>query len=136
MKLRSGFSIMEILIYIAIVGLLASVGIPGLIRWYENSKKSATRTTLMNVKQSVTAYYLDTNKYPNQLEDLIEKPQNIKNWSGPYLEGDELPDDGWGNPLYYKPTPGQKHPYELYSYGASGPEGDGDEISVWDSKKK
>lgn len=132
-KSRSGFSIVELLIYIAIVGLLASVAIPGFIRIYERSKISATKTTLANLKQAITTYYLDTNKYPNMLEDLIERPQNIKSWSGPYLEREELPEDGWGNPFYYSPTPGQKHPYELYSYGATGPEGGNeDQISVWE----
>jgi Tfp pilus assembly protein PilE len=115
MKLRSGFSIIELVIYIAIVGVLGSVGIYGFLKYYERSKVSATKTTLTNI--------------------LFVNP-GISGWQGPYMEGDSS-EDGFGNPLVYNSTPGQKNPYELYSYGKNGPEGDSEGyISVWDSKKK
>ena len=135
MKMRSGFSIIELVIYIAIVGVLGSVGIYGFLKYYERSKVSATKTSLTNIKQAITTYYLDTNKYPNLLDDIFVNP-GVSGWQGPYMEGDSA-EDGFGNPLVYNLTPGQKNPYELYSYGKNGPEGDSEGyISVWDSKKK
>jgi len=135
MKNRSGFSMMELLIYIVAVGVLAAITIPALMGYLKRSKISATKTTLANVKQAITTYYMDTNKYPNDLEDLMKKPENVKGWLEPYLEGEDVPEDGFKNPLFYRPTPGAKHPYDLYSYGVDGPEGDENGyINVWDSK--
>jgi general secretion pathway protein G len=127
-----GFTFMELIVAILILGLLAGIGVPMYLRWAETARESTTQSNLRLLKNEITKFNIEHGKYPSRLEDLSERPKGEigKKWK-PYL--DKLPKDGWSQEFYYKVTPGGKNPYELYSYGGSaGPEEPAERrISVW-----
>jgi len=118
---RSGFSLMELLFAILIIGIIIA-GSFYMINQIQNTvKRRQTDTNLKMLKMTLDLYQNEKDKYPTKLDEL--KPK--------YLS--KLPKDGWGNNFYYRVTPGAKHPYELASYGPEGPGSPkGDRISVWD----
>lgn len=126
---RKGFTLIEILIVIAIIGLLMAFLAPRFLGQQEKANISAAKIGLKQIQGAITLYKTNVGRSPERLIDLVEKPLDEKaaqRWRGPYL--DDLPEDPWGNDFEYRKTPGEKHPYELYS---EGPE-DGEPISVWD----
>jgi general secretion pathway protein G len=141
-KLRgsAGFTLMELLIVIMILGILMGVLIPAVNNALKKAKIGTTETLLLKLKNGITLFHGEFNKYPNALKDLVERPKGgdekvTKKWRGPYGldEGEKVPEDSWGEKFYYKLTPPPaKRPYELYSHG---PGGKGspkeDRISVW-----
>ena len=139
-SLRDGFSLMEILIAIAILGVIGAMVGPALYNALAGAKKNTTKTILKTLKTQIGMYQMHTNQLPQTLKDLIKKPQNeqaAKKWEGPYLDKVETPEDGWGQTFSYKVTPGGKHPYELISYGPNGKGSPKEEqIGVWDDEKK
>jgi len=136
---RAGFTLMEILIAVAIIGLLGAVMGPALNNIYKNQQKKACKATLRAFKDGIASYQRDVLQMPTTLKDLIKKPKEeraAKKWEGPYVGEDltEVPEDPWGEKIMYKLTPGGgKHPYELYSYGPKGKGSPKDEwINVWE----
>lgn len=139
---RAGFTLMEILIAVMIIGLLGAMIGPALFSVYKNQQISATQASLKGIKDGIDMYKMHTGQYPNLLKDLVKKPKSsderiAKKWRGPYVgkEGaTDVPDDSFGNKLYYKLTPGGgKRPYELKSWGPNGKGSPKEEwISVWD----
>ena len=132
-SVNSGFSFLELVIAIAIMALLAAVGIPMYMSYVEKAKITKTEGILSNLKLAINSYYLDTNKYPNSLNDLVKKPADAKKWRGPYLESTEIADDAWGNPFTYRPISqkGSAHPFELFT---ENPKTD-ERYSVWEVGK-
>lgn len=133
---KSGFTIAEILIAIAIVGLIMAVGGPAVMRYLERGRVTTTKQSLRGFKTAIESFNADTGQNPEQLKDLIKKPAQeevAKDWAGPYLDKKEVPKDGWKRAFMYKLTPGQEHEYELYSYGPKGKGGSrAEQIHVWD----
>ena len=120
---QAGFTLIEIMIAVAIVGLMLAVVGPALYRQFAGASESAAKNQMASLKQAVGTYYIDTLRYPDKLSDLVRKPADptlAAKWKGPYLETDEVPYDPWDNAYQYKKTPGGKHPYEIYSYGPEG----------------
>ena len=132
---RAGFTLMEILIAVMILGLLGALVGPALNNVYKNQQKRAAESSLLGVKKSIEMYKNRVLKLPESLKDLIKKPrdeQAAKRWEGPYIEADEVPQDPWGEPFKYKVTPGTNKPYELYSYGPNSKGSPKEEwIDVW-----
>lgn len=128
---QTGFTLIEILIAISIVGFLLAVLVPTIIRRGAAAEKQAAKTQMAQVKQSIDLYRLDVGRYPVKLLDLAKKPSDPKlasKWQGPYMDEDVL-EDKWGQPYIYRLTPGGAHPYELYSLGPEGTEES--KISAW-----
>lgn len=118
-----GFSLMEIMIAVAIMAIMGSLIGPTLFKYLGKGKRAATDNALKVTQGNIKQYFMDTGSYPEKLEDLIKKPENVSNWDGPYGGNEdtgvvELPKDGWGNDLKYKRNErGAKPPFELYSEG-------------------
>lgn len=139
--LRPGFSFMELVFYVAIVTVLLGGALAGLNSVLKKAKRSTTESSLRVIKGAIDTYYSDVqpNRYPETLDDLIVVPQDVRGWEGPYLDVKEgrdgekmLPKDGWSQDFVYERTPGQAHPYELYSWGPNGEDSPQEEwISAW-----
>lgn len=119
---RQGFTLIEILIALAIVAVLGAVVAPAYMAYVERGKKTATVGSIKTIKMSLNLYEGDTGNYPQRLRDLIKKPAgpDAEGWNGPYLQSKQVPKDGYGKQFVYKRTEGAEHPYELYSYGKRG----------------
>ncbi|HSW75502.1 MAG TPA: type II secretion system protein GspG [Candidatus Saccharimonadales bacterium] len=119
--LQPGFSYIEMLVVLIMMGILMTMVGPRVMSLFGRGRSTTTKNALRLVQQGLQEYKMDVGKYPDRLEDLIKKPEGASNWNGPYAgretENPELPKDGWDNDLVYKLTPGAKPPYELYSNG-------------------
>lgn len=135
-RTKSGFTLVELMIYMAIVGMLLAVIIPNFLGYLERSRRSSTESNLRALESAILLYQVDTGTYPQRLSDLIKKPnveQVAKKWNGPYLKQKEIPTDGWSNRFEYKQTPQAEHKYSLLSYGPNGKGSPKSEwIDVWD----
>lgn len=114
---ESGFTLMEILIVVAIIGLIASLIVPNIIGRYEKSKEEIAKAQLEMLSSAIEAFRLDMGRYPNSLDELING--NDPNWRGPYLAKKQIPKDPWGKDYQYK-YPGEHGRYDLYSLGPDG----------------
>ncbi len=125
-NMQPGFSLVELVAYMAIVVVLGGVLIPNILKYFKDAKISSTQQNLTNIKQAIEMYNGDTSQYPEILRDLIRPPMDeraARKWNGPYLDvkNDELPEDGWGREFVYRQgEPGSGRAYELYSLGANG----------------
>lgn len=136
---RAGFTLMEILIAVMILGLLGTLLVPALNNIYKNQQKRACEASLRNMKKGIDLYKQRMLQLPKDLRDLIKRPKDDekKRWEGPYVGPDEGATeddlmDPWSEKFKYKPTPGAKHPYDLFSYGPNGKGSPDDEhINVW-----
>jgi general secretion pathway protein G len=133
-----GYTLLELLIVIAILGLLAAVVGPRLITYLGRAKTDTARLQLDQIATSLDLYHLDVGQYPAQqdgLAALIAAPSGAKSWAGPYLKKVETLKDPWGNPVRYV-SPGQHGDYDLYSLGADnaeGGEGENADVTSWSS---
>jgi len=118
---RPGFTLIEILIVVIIVGLLASLVGPQLFKKVGASKQKTALAQMSMIETALKTYRLDIGRYPTTeegLKSLVSRPEGLRSWDGPYLEKD-LPVDPWGNPYIYR-CPGENSEYEIISYGADG----------------
>lgn len=133
---RAGFSLMEIMIAVTILGLVMAMVGPALQNTLKKGKIRTTKSTMRSFKDAIASYQMEVGQLPQTLKDLIKKPREeraAKKWEGPYIEKEDIPEDPWGENFVYKLTPGSKHPYEMYSRGPNGAEAPKEEwISVWD----
>jgi general secretion pathway protein G len=134
-----GFTLMELLIVLVIIGLLAALVGPTLYQRIKPAKQSAARAQIENFATALDNFYIDSGRYPTTQEGLKvlrTKPEGLEKWNGPYLKK-EIPADPWGNPYIYR-APGRSGGYEIISYGADGREGgegEDQDINSWDSGK-
>ena len=134
---QRGFSLMELLVVLVIVGLLASLVGPTLYKRVNPAKQSVARAQIENYTQALDQFFIDVGRYPTTSETLAVLRNNtatIKNWNGPYLKK-ELPDDPWGGKYIYR-SPGKNGPFDIISYGADakeGGEGENLDINSWEN---
>lgn len=126
-KRLGGFSFIEVMVVIIILGLLSSIVGVYLFDSAEQAKADATKSQIKGLETALDLYRLHNSRYPSSeqgLKALLEKPEVgiiPKNWNGPYLRGNNLPEDGWGSPYRYLSVNGKN--YEIISLGADGTDG-------------
>jgi general secretion pathway protein G len=119
---EAGFTLVEMLVVIAIIGLVVGLVGPRVLNYLSESKVKAAKIQIESFSAALDLYYLDNGGYPdaNQgLAALVERPPSAGAWNGPYLKTGSVPVDPWGHPYLYK-VPGEHTPYEIDSYGAGG----------------
>lgn len=125
---QAGFTLVELLVVLAIVGLLATMATPQVLRYLGSAKVSTTTTQIRNLQSALELYYLDNGAYPNEaqgLNALIQNPGDVVTWNGPYLKGTSSVQDAWGNAFGYSIAAegGQATIVSLGSDGKEGGEG-------------
>jgi general secretion pathway protein G len=136
---QRGFTLMELLLVLVIIGLLAALVGPTLYQRIKPAKQAIARAQIDNFSTALDGCYLDMGRYPTSQEGLKilrVKPDGGDKWKGPYLKK-EIPNDPWGSPYVYR-SPGRSGGYEITSYGEDGREGgegDNADINSWESNK-
>lgn len=127
-----GFTLLELLVVMVILGLLAGYVAPKYFAQVGKSETKVARAQIESLEKSFDMFRLDTGHYPTSeqgLEALVTKPQNEPKWGGPYLKKG-VPLDPWGRPYLYK-FPGEHSDYDISSLGKDGqPGGQGDNADV------
>lgn len=132
-----GFTLIELMIVLFIIGLLVALVAPRLMSRVGRAKQKAAQAQIHLLATALDLFNLDVGRYPTTeegLKALLQKPEDLSSWGGPYLEK-ALPNDPWGHPYAYK-CPGDHGPYDLYSLGADGAEGgqgENQDITNWSS---
>jgi len=122
---EAGFTLVEILVVITIIGLIMAIVGPRVLNYLGESKVKAARIQIESLGSALDLYYLDMGRYPNSndgLAALVQRPGNAEEWNGPYLKGGVVPNDPWGHAYVYR-SPVEHAPYEIVSYGSDGQEG-------------
>lgn len=131
-KACAGFTMIEILMVVIIIGILVSLIAPRLAGRSEEARRQAAKADIEGgLALALDLYEADNGKYPNELGDLLRKPGDAINWKGPYLKKG-IPKDPWGNPYVYR-SPGSSNTdtYDLSSAGRDRKEGTEDDVSNW-----
>ena len=120
-----GFTLVEMLVVISIIGLIMALVGPRVLNYLSESKTKAAKIQIESFGSALDLLFLDSGRYPTGAEGLtalVKPPGNVANWNGPYLKGGTVPADPWGHPYVYR-APGQHGAYDIISYGADGQEG-------------
>jgi general secretion pathway protein G len=130
-KIKNGFTLVEMLLVVTIIGILAALVIPRIAGTSERARKQAVFADINGgIKSALGAYEVDMGYYPKSLQELLQPPSNAKNWHGPYLE--RMPVDPWGNAyIYYYPGKHNASGYDLLSVGPDAKEGTEDDLGNW-----
>lgn len=115
-----GFTLVELLVVLAILGLLVGLVGPQVMKHFAGAKSDTAKLQIEDLGSALDLFYLDNGRYPSGSEGLgalITAPSGLPHWNGPYLKKPSLPRDPWGNDYHYT-LPGQHGAYDLVSYGA------------------
>lgn len=127
-----GFTLVELLVVLAIIGLVAALVAPQVLRYLGSARVSTTQAQLKSLGSALELYYLDTGSYPTKeqgLSALASAPASVTGWNGPYLKSQTALRDGWGREYLYDSEPGRGT--RVYSLGRDGaPQGDGQDSDL------
>ncbi|MGR8979523.1 MAG: type II secretion system major pseudopilin GspG [Gammaproteobacteria bacterium] len=132
-----GFTLLELLVVLAIISLLAGLVGPRVMKHMAEAKTKAAKVQISQLSQALEMYKLDMDKYPTSsqgLSALVESPENSRRWNGPYLTKSTVPLDPWQMEYHYI-SPGEHGSFDLFSYGADekeGGEGEDRDIVSWE----
>src|SRR3981081_4270626 len=124
-RAEAGFTLVEMLVVIAIIGLIMGWVGPRVLGSLGESKVKTAKLQIESFSSSLDLFYLDTGRYPTSSEGLTalaQRPGNTTIWNGPYLKTGAVPTDPWGHIYLYR-SPAERGPYEIVSLGSDGQEG-------------
>jgi general secretion pathway protein G len=121
----AGFTLVEVLLVVVIIGILVAVVMPRLTGRGREAEISAARASIANISLALDMYEIDNGAYPPSLQALLTKTSEI-NWRGPYLRTDTIPVDPWGRQFNYSV---KDNGFELRSAGPNGTAGDADDVT-------
>jgi len=120
-----GFTLVELLVVLAILGLLAAIATPQVIKYLGRAKVETAKIEINNLSVGLDLFLLDVGRYPTEQEGLralVEQPSGLATWRGPYIKRAGVPVDPWGQPYVYR-SPGQAGDYDLFMAGEEGAPG-------------
>lgn len=135
MKKQSGFTLIEVMVVVAILGILAAIVMTNVVGKDEQARITAARASLAQISNALEMYKLDNHRYPSTdegLDALVNRAASAKTFpTGGYLKGG-MPQDPWGNPFqYFAPGSGGRG-YDIYSFGSDGAEGgEGNDADIY-----
>lgn len=133
---QAGFTLVELLVVMAILVLLTSIVAPRVIGYIGSSRTKAAQVQIEGLSTSLELYRLDVGKYPTTNEGLaalVRRPSSARAWNGPYIKGTNVPADPWGAAYLYR-SPGKHGAFDIFSYGAdgrAGGEGENQDATSW-----
>ena len=133
---QSAFTLIELLVVLVILGLLAGLVGPRVLKYLGGAKTDTARLQIEELGAGLDLYHLEVGRYPSSdegLQALTEAPTGVTGWNGPYLKKKDIPLDPWGNDYRYK-YPGENGDYDLYSLGrdkVDGGEGEDADVVSW-----
>ncbi|MFA5496419.1 MAG: type II secretion system major pseudopilin GspG [Porticoccaceae bacterium] len=130
---NAGFTLVELLVVLAILALLAGLVGPQVLKQLGGAKSKTATVQIRDLEQALEMYKLDVGRFPTSdqgLDALVRQPSGVPGWNGPYLKGSAVPRDPWGGDYNYR-YPGQNAEFDLVSYGLDGtPGGDGENADI------
>ena len=135
---RSGFTLVEMLVVLAIIGSIVGLVGPRVLNYLSDSKVKTAKIQMENLGSALDLFYLDAGRYPSNEEGLtalVQQPTSVSFWNGPYLKTKTVPKDPWGHDYLYR-SPGQDGPYDVGSLGPDGREGSAGALSHNTATKK
>jgi len=130
-----GFTLVEMLLVLVILGVLAGIVYPNLAKQAERARIKATIAQIAQLRTALASFEMENGHFPNArggLQDLVKRPSDAPSWNGPYLDPPFVPKDAWHNEFLYE-CPGRNNPssYDLSSAGPDGILGTEDDITSW-----
>ena len=122
---EQGFTLVEMLVVITIIGLIMGLIGPRVLNYLSESKVKAAKIQLQSFASALDLFYLDAGRFPSTSEGLaalVQQTPGVGAWNGPYLKGGNVPNDPWNHGYVYR-SPGEHGPYDIMSYGSDGQEG-------------
>jgi general secretion pathway protein G len=122
---QEGFTLVEMLVVITIIGLIMGLIGPRVLNYLSESRVKAAKIQLQSFGSALDLFYLDAGRFPSTAEGLtalVQRTPGVAAWNGPYLKGGSVPNDPWNHSYVYR-SPGEHGPYDIVSYGSDGQEG-------------
>jgi general secretion pathway protein G len=122
----AGYSLIELLVVIAIISLLVGLVGPRAIAYLGDSRVKTAKLQVEGFNSALDLFFMDVGRYPSAsegLKALVQKPDGVETWAGPYLKGNRVPPDPWGNAYQYRAAAAHTPPFEIVSLGSDGAEG-------------
>jgi general secretion pathway protein G len=120
---NAGFTLVELLVVLAILGLLVGLAVPQLFKYFSRAREDAANVQIEAIASGLDLFLLDVGRYPTDQEGLralVDQPATVARWNGPYLSRPSLLIDPWGQPYVYHVPGRQKAAYDLYTRGPDG----------------